>query len=127
MCRDVRGISRIQPRCWQRPFDASDGVWLPRIEARRPLVPMRRALARSAGTRRDRTRRTGGHTRANARHRTTGTAATARDSLSCHPPSIIMPTPQPNNPLHGLTLETILTQLVEHYGWDELGMMIDIR
>jgi uncharacterized protein (DUF2132 family) len=38
-----------------------------------------------------------------------------------------MTTPQPNNPLHGLTLETILTQLVEHYGWEELGMIIDIR
>ncbi len=32
-----------------------------------------------------------------------------------------------NDPLHGLTLETILTKLVEHYGWPELGQMIDIR
>ncbi|MDA9555984.1 VF530 family protein [Vibrio sp.] len=29
-------------------------------------------------------------------------------------------TQQQNNPLHGLTLEKILTQLVEHYGWDAL-------
>jgi uncharacterized protein (DUF2132 family) len=34
---------------------------------------------------------------------------------------------QPNNPLHGITLEMILIQLVEHYGWDELGRIIDIR
>lgn len=24
---------------------------------------------------------------------------------------------QPNNPLHGLSLEKILTRLVEHFGW----------
>jgi len=34
---------------------------------------------------------------------------------------------QPNNPLHGITLETLLTRLVEHYGWTELGREIDIR
>lgn len=34
---------------------------------------------------------------------------------------------QKNNPLHGLTLETIVTRLVEHYGWDELGERINIR
>ena len=34
---------------------------------------------------------------------------------------------QPNNPLHGITLEMILTQLVEHYGWEEMGRIIDIR
>ena len=37
-----------------------------------------------------------------------------------------MPAPS-NDPLHGLTLETIVTRLVEHYGWSELGQMIDIR
>ena len=36
-------------------------------------------------------------------------------------------TEQPNNPLHGITLEALLTRLVEHYGWDELGREIDIR
>ena len=35
--------------------------------------------------------------------------------------------PQPNNPLHGLTLETILTQLVEHFGWEKLGQTIKIK
>jgi uncharacterized protein (DUF2132 family) len=35
--------------------------------------------------------------------------------------------PQKNNPLHGLTLEAIVTALVEHYGWKELGHQINIR
>jgi uncharacterized protein (DUF2132 family) len=34
---------------------------------------------------------------------------------------------QPNNPLHGITLETILIRLVEQYGWDELGQRITIK
>lgn len=34
---------------------------------------------------------------------------------------------QSNNPLHGITLEQILLNLVEHYGWEELGRRIDIR
>jgi uncharacterized protein (DUF2132 family) len=34
---------------------------------------------------------------------------------------------QPNNPLHGITLEMILTSLVEQYGWEELGRRITIR
>ena len=34
---------------------------------------------------------------------------------------------QPNNPLHGITLEMILTHLVERYGWEELGRRIPIR
>ena len=34
---------------------------------------------------------------------------------------------QPNNPLHGVTLEQIVNTLVDHYGWDELGKRIDIR
>lgn len=37
------------------------------------------------------------------------------------------PKPQPNNPLHGLTLETILNKLVERHGWEELGRRINIR
>ncbi|WP_110972501.1 VF530 family protein [Pseudomonas huaxiensis] len=31
------------------------------------------------------------------------------------------------NPLHGVTLENILTALVAHYQWDELGKKIDLR
>jgi uncharacterized protein (DUF2132 family) len=34
---------------------------------------------------------------------------------------------QPNNPLHGITLEIILTRLVEKYGWEELGSRITIK
>jgi uncharacterized protein (DUF2132 family) len=34
---------------------------------------------------------------------------------------------QPNNPLHGITLETLVTRLVDYYGWEELGREIDIR
>ncbi len=34
---------------------------------------------------------------------------------------------QPQNPLHGITLEMILTHLVEQYGWEELGVRIPIK
>lgn len=34
---------------------------------------------------------------------------------------------QPNNALHGITLEMILNHLVEKYGWDELGRRITIK
>jgi uncharacterized protein (DUF2132 family) len=35
--------------------------------------------------------------------------------------------PHPKDPLHGVTLETVLRTLVERYGWEELGLMINIR
>jgi len=39
-----------------------------------------------------------------------------------------MPVQGPSNdPLHGLTLEKIVTHLVESYGWEELGMQIRIK
>jgi uncharacterized protein (DUF2132 family) len=38
-----------------------------------------------------------------------------------------MNTPKPNNPLHGITLEMILTSLVEQHGWQELGIRIPIK
>lgn len=31
------------------------------------------------------------------------------------------------NPLHGVTLEALLTELVAQYGWDGLARMVDIR
>ncbi|HEY9535347.1 MAG TPA: VF530 family protein [Mucilaginibacter sp.] len=34
---------------------------------------------------------------------------------------------QANNPLHGKTLENILTELVAKYGWPELGYRIRIN
>ncbi|MBA4741665.1 MAG: DUF2132 domain-containing protein [Azoarcus sp.] len=38
-----------------------------------------------------------------------------------------MSSPQRNNPLHGLTLETILNELVARLGWEELGRRLNIR
>ena len=38
-----------------------------------------------------------------------------------------MSTPQPRNPLHGLTLEMILARLVAHYGWEALGEKIRLN
>lgn len=32
-----------------------------------------------------------------------------------------------NDPLHGITLKTILTHLVEQYGWEGLSRKIDIN
>lgn len=38
-----------------------------------------------------------------------------------------MTSTQPRNPLHGVTLEMIVTELVAFFGWPELGRQIDIR
>lgn len=38
-----------------------------------------------------------------------------------------MPNSQPNNPLHGTTLATIVEELEAHYGWDGLSDRIDIN
>ena len=38
-----------------------------------------------------------------------------------------MNTPQTRNPLHGITLEAMLNELVAYFGWPELGQQIDIR
>jgi len=34
---------------------------------------------------------------------------------------------QPNNPLHGITLEQIINDLVAHYGWEYMGYNIKIK
>ena len=34
---------------------------------------------------------------------------------------------QTNDPLHGVTLEQILKRLVDYYGWEDLGLYIEIR
>jgi uncharacterized protein (DUF2132 family) len=52
------------------------------------------------------------------------------DPTSAQQPA--MPTPeakptQARNPLHGLTLESIVTQLADFYGWDGLGQHMPIR
>jgi uncharacterized protein (DUF2132 family) len=36
-------------------------------------------------------------------------------------------TEQRNNPLHGISLETIVTRLVDHFGWTILGKLIQIN
>jgi uncharacterized protein (DUF2132 family) len=36
-------------------------------------------------------------------------------------------TAQPKDPLHGVTLEKILNELVDFYGWEQLGNMITIN
>mgnify|MGYP001553208744 CR=1 FL=1 len=37
------------------------------------------------------------------------------------------PATPPRDPLHGLTLEAIVTALVEYFGWAELGQRIEIK
>jgi uncharacterized protein (DUF2132 family) len=38
-----------------------------------------------------------------------------------------MSTGQTNDPLHGITLEKIITRLVDHYGWERLGGLVSIN
>ncbi len=38
-----------------------------------------------------------------------------------------MPDQRTKDPLHGVTLETILTELVARLGWEEMGRRIEIR
>lgn len=38
-----------------------------------------------------------------------------------------MTDPQPNNRLHGLTLERMLRELVDQLGWTTLGLQVNIR
>jgi uncharacterized protein (DUF2132 family) len=34
---------------------------------------------------------------------------------------------QPKNPLHGITLETVLTTLVDRHGWDQMNKLIPLQ
>jgi uncharacterized protein (DUF2132 family) len=38
-----------------------------------------------------------------------------------------MTQPQPANPLHGVTLEQLLTALVDKLGWEAMGVEVPIR
>jgi len=38
-----------------------------------------------------------------------------------------MTNPQPNNPLHGITLAMMLDHLVDEYGWETMGKRIPIQ
>jgi len=42
-------------------------------------------------------------------------------------PAGAMNQPQSKDPLHGVTLQTVVTALVDHFGWDELGRIVEIR
>ena len=60
-----------------------------------------------------------------AENERTPSRADAREYLAM---STLPPPPsQPRNPLHGKTLEAILTELVAHYGWDGLAQRIALR
>ena len=37
------------------------------------------------------------------------------------------PRNRPPDPLHGVTLERMLNELVDHFGWDELGRRVRLR
>ena len=50
----------------------------------------------------------------------------APQSAPMSPPSPPSPA-QPRNPLHGKTLEAILTELVAHFGWDGLAQRVALR
>jgi len=34
---------------------------------------------------------------------------------------------QPNNPLHGIKLEHVVTRLVEHYGWEGMADIVEVN
>jgi len=38
-----------------------------------------------------------------------------------------MTSPSSKDPLHGVTLEMVVTRLVEMYGWEQLGEAVPIR
>lgn len=38
-----------------------------------------------------------------------------------------VPQEQPNNPLHGVKLASIVEELVEHYGWEDLSLEVNIN
>ncbi len=44
------------------------------------------------------------------------------DASPATPPAV-----QPRNPLHGVTLEAMVTALADHYGWEGLAQRIAIR
>lgn len=54
-----------------------------------------------------------------------GDDAGGRARLVIHLP--VMHAAGPNNPLHGVTLEMMVTQLQAHYGWERLGEMIRVN
>lgn len=41
--------------------------------------------------------------------------------------SLTMPNTHTKDPLHGITLEKMLTEMVDRFGWEEMGRVIEIR
>ncbi|MDD2732487.1 MAG: VF530 family protein [Desulfuromonadaceae bacterium] len=41
--------------------------------------------------------------------------------------AILMTVQNSSDPLHGITLKTILSELVSQFGWEEMAKTIDIR
>jgi uncharacterized protein (DUF2132 family) len=39
----------------------------------------------------------------------------------------LMTAPKPSDPLHGVTLERIVTELSAHFGWEEMAQRVPIR
>lgn len=56
-------------------------------------------------------------------HRAPDTEDKSYIDLMMHTPKTL----QQNNPLHGITLENIVTQLVDYYGWDKLAQRVNIN
>lgn len=56
-----------------------------------------------------------------------GSPPSGPDAALNNSPVPAAPPAQAANPLHGVTLEAIVTALAAHYGWDELGQRIAIR
>ncbi|MBY0411399.1 MAG: VF530 family protein [Burkholderiaceae bacterium] len=50
-----------------------------------------------------------------------------RSESATTPPAVPKPPKQPHNPLHGVTLESIVVALSDYFGWEELGHQIPIR
>ena len=48
-------------------------------------------------------------------------------SMPATDPAPVLPSAQARNPLHGLTLEDIVSALVAHYGWPGLAERIPVR
>lgn len=47
--------------------------------------------------------------------------------MSDRPLASLPPSTQPRNPLHGVTLEVMVTALAAHYGWADLAQRIPVR
>ena len=61
-----------------------------------------------------------------------GSRCLRAETMRARPRPLTMPVPtaaqvQARNPLHGLTLQTVLTSLVHHYGWSGLAERIPLR